>query len=66
MTHKVGDLVHCGFGVGAIIKKDVICDCYVEWYCEAAPNLRTKFHHHEIQQFKEQLRKEMYAGTQDR
>jgi len=61
--NKVGDLVSCGFGIGAIIKKEATGDCHVEWYCEAAPRLRTRFDYYEIQTFKEQLKEEMYAGT---
>ena len=48
MKHSVGDLVHGGWGLGAITKINLYGNYEVEWYCDAAPSLRTEFQYHEI------------------
>ena len=57
--HKVGDLVHSGFGLGAIVEINQIGDCYVEWYCKEKNSLRTRFYHHEIMAMKKRLLNEL-------
>jgi hypothetical protein len=58
MQHKVGDLVHGGFGLGMIVKKTNIGDCIIEWYCPQKDQLRTKFYYEEIAFMKERLNEE--------
>ncbi len=66
-NHNVGDLILGGFGLGMITKKDIVGDCQVEWYCKAAPSLRTRFQYHEISEMKDNLRSRYgYAQSSSR
>jgi hypothetical protein len=57
IQNKVGDLVHCGFCLGMIIKKDNH-NFYVEWYHHTPSSLETKFTREDILVFKDRLKSE--------
>ena len=61
MSHKVGDLVLGGFGLGMITKVEFIGDCHIEWYYHNKDALRTRFYYEEVTDMKVALEKRRYA-----
>jgi hypothetical protein len=57
---KVGDLVHCGFGVGIILNVDYFGNCKVHWCIDNRSSLRTDFRYEEIEEFRKRLGEEIF------